>query len=452
MSPIDLSKTRKHRAARVLESIENWNMKIPELHRITKYQKMTASPYSFFRGTNHLFWADFAGSWRLRTYGNANTKTWIQADAHVYNMGAFLNHDDDVIFGFNDFDECVIADYQYDVWRMAISIVLVAREYKLLKWHEISEIISVFSQSYISYLLSDNLIEDSNHEVHFTKHNTSGQLQKFLDKVSTKQSRAKMLEKWTHTEDGERKFNFEYRKLGRPTQQEVDSIVAAFPQYIQTLSSDYKHFDPSFFKIKDVARRLLAGTGSLGVSRYYVLIDGHGSDFNKEHDDIILDIKQQDEPTPYHFFEQENLLIYKQNYENHAQRHQEACKALSEDPDNFLGWIQLPDGYYSVRERSPFKKEFPCENLDTEKKFGKMASQWGQILAQEHKRSARRLWSQKHFLEANIAQKVHGQESLFSDLVREIAFSYANQVQEDWYYYVRNMAQKYHIYSQIETI
>lgn len=452
MSPIDLQKTRKNRTATVFESIEKWNANIPELYRIVKFQKMTASPYSFFRGTNHVFWSDFVGSWRLRTYGNENTRTWIQADAHVYNMGALLNHKDEVIFGFNDFDECVISDYQYDVWRMAVSIVLVAREFKLLKWHEISEMLNVFALNYIGYLLSDNHIENDFHEVHFTKDNTSGQLQKFLDKVSSKQNREKMLDKWTVMDGQERKFNFEYRKLGRVTEEEKNNIIAAFPQYIQTLESEYKNFDASFFKIKDIARRLLAGTGSLGVNRYYVLIDGHRTDFDKEHDDIILDIKKQDSPTAYHFFEQDYMLAYNKQYQNHAQRHQEACKALSEDPDNFLGWIKLADGYYSVRERSPFKKEFPCEKLDTEKKFDKMAEQWGKILAQEHKRSARRLYPQKNFFEANVAKMVHGQETLFADLIREVAFSYANQVQEDWFYYVKNMAQKYHIYSQIESI
>ena len=49
------------------------------------------------------------------------------------------------------------------------------------------------------------------------------------------------------------------------------------------------------FTLKDVAKRELAGTGSLGSGRYYVLIEGVGQpgDVN---DDVILDFKEQDRP------------------------------------------------------------------------------------------------------------------------------------------------------------
>ncbi len=46
----------------------------------------------------------------------------------AYNFGAYGHHDDQVRYGMDDFDDALIGDYQYDVWRLAISLVLDACE------------------------------------------------------------------------------------------------------------------------------------------------------------------------------------------------------------------------------------------------------------------------------------------------------------------------------------
>ncbi len=111
-----------------MAAIKAQNDALPPTDRQAKYAKMAASPFVFFRGTNHVFCADFAGDPRLSQFGGSRMRTWLQGDLHVENFGAFSNDEGDVVYDSNDFDEAVIADYQYDLWRMAVSIVLVARE------------------------------------------------------------------------------------------------------------------------------------------------------------------------------------------------------------------------------------------------------------------------------------------------------------------------------------
>lgn len=47
------------------------------------------------------------------------------------------------------------------------------------------------------------------------------------------------------------------------------------------------HGDPKFFRVRDVARRV-AGTGSLGVERFVVLVEGRAS----PDDNYLLDLKE----------------------------------------------------------------------------------------------------------------------------------------------------------------
>ena len=85
------------------------------------------------------------------------------------------------------------------------------------------------------------------------------------------------------------------------------------------------------------------------------------------------------------------ILEYEYNFENHAHHHAEAFKALAEHPDQHLGWLSMDGECFSVRERSPFKNDFPTVMLEQTKNYYRMAAQWAEIMATKHLRAARRL-------------------------------------------------------------
>ncbi len=402
--------------------------------RFAKYEKMSESPYRFFRGTNPLFWADIADDWRLTQFGNGHTRTWIQGDAHVYNFGAFGTHEHKVLFGLDDFDDAIIADYQYDVWRMAISILLVLRETDAVKAKHHAAFVTEFAHAYL-----ENLLHTSGSEVPrqvFTQKTTDGKLSKFLKTVEDKESRGKMLDKWTVEVEGVRRFDFSSEKLSPVSVElrlKLEQLIA--DEYQKTLQAAHAPTDAAHFTVLDVAQRLNAGTGSLGLNRYYVLIAGDSATTQHE---CILDIKQQPEPTPYAFLSQLEQAEYSQRFEHHAQAHAAAYYALAEHVDAYLGWLTMDGLTYSVRERSPFKEDFPVEELKKKSQFRELLAQWGKILATAHKRGAAQLYAdqESYFFERQVARLTHKKHKAFCDLVAEVACRYAEQVQYDWQFFL----------------
>ncbi len=103
-----------------------------------------------------------------------------------------------------------------------------------------------------------------------------------------------MLDKWTSVTDEGRRFAERPDKLARlPAHLASQLRKAIEEEYRETLGGERAGAEEDHFRVKDLARRLDAGTGSLGLERYYALIEG-GRDH--EHDDVILDIKQQTPP------------------------------------------------------------------------------------------------------------------------------------------------------------
>jgi uncharacterized protein (DUF2252 family) len=434
MKNVLLSPAGYGRSADILKQMDDWNSNISIKDKQNKYLKMAHSAFIFFRGTDHIFWSDFASDWRLDNFGNSNTRTWVQGDSHVENFGAFHNSKHEIVYGLNDFDEAVVADYQYDLWRMAISIVLVLNSNKKLSQKEREHIVDTFAKSYLETLCSYKDYKDKDvAKIYFTEHNTSGILKKFLKKAKKSNSYDKMLKKWLCTTKKHNEFNLKSPKLDEVTRYEYENVKGGMVYYGRTLCGDVTYSD-DFFDLKDVARRLEAGTGSLGTSRYYILIE----DKTKSSiDDHILDVKYQGKPTPYNYLSEAEQIDYDLNVENDAQRHAEGYKALAGDADNFLGWMKLSDGYYSVRERSPFKETLPSEDLKDEKSFLDMSKQWATVLATGHEQASRYLYNP---LGKQIAKITKGRRKEFQAMVREIAFGYANQVDLDWNYFVKSLA------------
>ena len=83
-----------------------------------KYSRMTASPFAFFRGAVSIMAADLARE--------PHTDLLVQlcGDAHVQNLGSFEGPDGRLVFDINDFDETIRGPWEWDVKRMAASIVL----------------------------------------------------------------------------------------------------------------------------------------------------------------------------------------------------------------------------------------------------------------------------------------------------------------------------------------
>ena len=87
-----------------------------------RYARMRESPFAFFRGAAALMAADLAST--------PVTGIRVQAcgDCHVANFGGFGTPERQLVFDINDFDETLPAPWEWDVKRLAASIVLAMRQ------------------------------------------------------------------------------------------------------------------------------------------------------------------------------------------------------------------------------------------------------------------------------------------------------------------------------------
>src|SRR6202453_4668370 len=87
-----------------------------------KNQLMAASPFAYFRGAVPVMAYD------LSLVPNTGICNQLCGDAHVRNLGAFAAPDGRLVFDINDFDETIVGPFEWDVKRMATSLVLAGRE------------------------------------------------------------------------------------------------------------------------------------------------------------------------------------------------------------------------------------------------------------------------------------------------------------------------------------
>lgn len=407
----------------------NLNNSDIEAHfRTEKFEKMSASPYAFYRGSNHLYWEDFYNDWRINFFGGtSSTLTWINGDAHIYNYGAYANHHGEAIFCMDDFDDAIVADYQFDLWRMAISLLLDCRNNGVFGDLPQKKALNVFAEAYLDEM-TRHAEDDPSNEVHLTEKTADGLLKKFLKKVGKKKSRLKMLDKWTNLEDEKRSFDTSIEKLEKLSQEEYEKVEKALLEYRKTLAAPFAD-EESHFKVKDIAKRVKAGTGSLGSSRYYILLEG---DTLSTDDDVILDMKEQGKPPLYRHMNKSEKTEYDKAFPIEGERHARAFKALAEHPDKYLGWISMGDITFSIKERSPFKSDFPSDKLKKTKELFFMSKVWGTLLASRHKRASYVLNSEAHEMPIAIKDMTTDKKREFKSLVSSVALRYADRVAADY--------------------
>lgn len=228
-----------------------------------KYKRMSENSSRFFRGSCHLFYEDIIDNIFL----NNAPKTWICGDLHLENFGTFTGSDGICYFDINDFDEALLAPMLWDVSRIMTSIVVFGKD---LKWSE-SEITNYLNVFYDTYIMA--LKKGKSYMLH--QKTASGEIAELLEKVEKRKSNYLLKSK---TEKKE-KFIIEEEKtykLAKDFKKNFSEILA------QKLS---QHADFNSYKILDIVGRI-AGTGSLGLPRYLVLL--HSKEKN---DTFILDLK-----------------------------------------------------------------------------------------------------------------------------------------------------------------
>lgn len=232
-----------------------------------KYKAMRADAFVFLRGTCHLFYAGLPAEPVLQRAPLA----WVCGDLHLENFGAFKGDNRLVYFDLNDFDEACLAPCTWDPLRLLASLFVAGGPLGYSE-RDATRLGRGFLEAYAAALregkarwierpLATGLVRDLYRELKRTKR------AKFLDRrTSLRGGRRRLLA------DGERAL-----KTAPLARRQVTAHLAGFAR---------EREDREFYRVLDVADRI-AGTGSLGVERYALLVEGRGS----PDDNFLLDLK-----------------------------------------------------------------------------------------------------------------------------------------------------------------
>ncbi len=232
-----------------------------------KYQTMRESPFAFLRGSCALFYQRLP---RGGVFGSAPA-VWVCGDLHLENFGSYRADNGLAYFDINDFDESALAPASWDLVRLLTSVLVGAKELDI-KAGRAARICEVFVDAY-SAALKDG-------KAYWVEHDTAtGLVRELLDAVSDRK-RAEFLDSRTDKRGDKRTLRTDGDKA-LPVDKRQRAMVAAFMREFAAAQPD-----PAFYRMLDVARRI-AGTGSLGLERYVVLVRGKGSP-DQNH---LLDLK-----------------------------------------------------------------------------------------------------------------------------------------------------------------
>ncbi|MFS2002703.1 DUF2252 domain-containing protein [Duganella sp. CT11-25] len=236
--------------------------------RVTqKYRLIADNPFAFLRGTCHLFYQDFPADARL----NQAPSAWICGDLHLENFGTYKGDNRLSYFDINDFDEAVLAPASWELSRFLVSVLVAADTLKVTPAEGIA-LCHCFLDAYV-----DNLAEGKPRWVE--RATADGMVRDLLRDLRLRE-RPAFLDRRTDIRKGKRKLRLDGVKALPVDEAERDKVTQFMTAYAETQPT------PAFFRVLDVARRI-AGTGSLGLERYAILVRGRGGlDGN-----FLLDLK-----------------------------------------------------------------------------------------------------------------------------------------------------------------
>src|SRR6202167_5537899 len=95
--------------------------RVPELVTI-RYGRMLVSAFTFYRGAAKIMAVDLAATPR------SGLNVQCCGDAHLSNFGVFASPERRLMFDLNDFDETLPAPWEWDVKRLAVSMLIAAQD------------------------------------------------------------------------------------------------------------------------------------------------------------------------------------------------------------------------------------------------------------------------------------------------------------------------------------
>jgi uncharacterized protein (DUF2252 family) len=391
-----------------------------------RYGRMLASPFAFYRGAAAIMAADLA------SVPASGLRVQLCGDAHLSNFGGFAAPDRRLVFDINDFDETLPGPWEWDVKRLAASLVIAGRDRGFSK-KESRAAARAAATSYrttigsfagmgrldVWYARLDEtqLMELAKERSKKDKH-VSKTLERTIEKGRMKDS-TRAFAKLTTTVDGEPRIRSD-PPLIVPIEELVDldrdqligTLRAINRSYRRSLQGDRRRLLEGY-ELVHVARKVV-GVGSVGTRAWIALLLGRDRD-----DPLFLQFKEADRSVlePY---------TGKSQYDQQGQRVVEGQRMMQATSDIFLGWDRV-DGVDGVRRDFYVRQLWDWKtSVDVTKmapaRLVDYAGLCGWTLARAHARSGDRI---------AIAAYL-GDDDTFDRSLSAFAEAYADQNERDF--------------------
>jgi uncharacterized protein (DUF2252 family) len=346
-------------AARIQHFNRERNPQLLEL----KYTAMRSDISSFYRGTSHIFYEDFPKQSPL----NTAPPVWVCGDLHLQNFGTYKADNRLVYFDINDFDEAALAPCTWELTRFLTS-VLVACPSLGMKKSEALSLCDTFLDTYIHTLAKG--------QIRIVETETAIGLVKELLESLKQQKRKDFLAQRTQEKKGKRLLIIDNKRIAEANSAQQQKVTKLLKNWVISTQQD-----ADFFQVLDVQRRI-AGTGSLGLERYIILVEGKGS---PDHN-YILDFKQA-QKSSLEFYLTQN----QPQWSSQAARIVAIEQWMQGIPPALLGVVIDEEKSYVLRELQPTADKVDLKTCNG--KFGrleKLMQTMAQVTAWDELRSSGR--------------------------------------------------------------
>jgi uncharacterized protein (DUF2252 family) len=397
--------------------------RIPELVPI-RYGRMLASPLAFYRGAALIMASDLASTPR------SGLRAQLCGDAHLSNFGSFASPERHLVFDVNDFDETLPGPWEWDVKRLAASIVVAGRDNghpAAARRNAVLATVRVYRDAMRGFAKLGSL------DLWYAQLDLDDPLgRRFRRQADPRQELAadvararkhdnlQAFEKLTHLVEGEPRITSDPPLLVPVTElapeHERDELESEMRRLIRgygrTMEAERRHLLGEF-RFADMARKVV-GVGSVGLRDWIVLMLGRDAG-----DPLFLQVKQAGPSVLEQF-------VGKSRHRNSGQRVVSGQRLMQAASDIFLGWKRVtdPDGQvrdYYVRQLRDWKGSVVIDRMTPANMaiYGRMC---GWTVSRAHARSG----------ECLAIAAYLGKGDVFDRAIADFAEAYADQNERDY--------------------
>jgi uncharacterized protein (DUF2252 family) len=372
-----------------------------------RHQRMARSPWNYYRGAAAVMAADLASR------PHSGLEVQLCGDAHVLNFGLWATPERNLNFDLRDFDETLPGPFEWDVARLAASLVVAARENGLKRSRADAAVragVDAYRAHMRRYALSFEL--DTWYEgtavdrfVEYFEPADRGQLNVFIESQKTKRTSQGAFPKLTVVKHGVHRISTNPPvRVRLPDEEKRHLVDLLFADYRESLQEHRRILFDRFSEVDAV--RQVVGVGSVGMMVYLVLFKGRAGA------PLFLQFKQAG-PSVYEAHLRPSV------HRHHGERVIAGRRMVQTATDIFVGWGSLAGRDFYVRQYRDMKL-IPTTDLIAPR-LARFATACGATLARAHARSG----------DPVALDAYMGKSDVFTEAMASFARRYADQNERD---------------------